>query len=103
MDVSLPAFAQRVTVLGSTRNIVATSAGVSSGSASGVRADMWPLLLDQYCDPGFTFLAPGGALDVPNGRPVKTILPSPAVTSRPPGARFCDKCPCWSAGLRHVP
>jgi len=26
-----------------------------------------------------------------------TILPSPAVTSRPPGARFCDKCPCWSA------
>jgi hypothetical protein len=29
-----------VTVLGSTRNIVATSAGVNSGSASGVRADM---------------------------------------------------------------
>src|SRR5262245_33294804 len=40
MDVSFPAFAQRVTVLGSTRNIVATSAGVSSGSASGVRADI---------------------------------------------------------------
>jgi hypothetical protein len=40
MDVSLPAFAHRVTVLGSTRNIVATSAGVRSGSASGVRADM---------------------------------------------------------------
>jgi hypothetical protein len=37
MDVILPAFAQRVTVFGSTRNIVATSAGVSSGSASGVR------------------------------------------------------------------
>ena len=35
--MSLPAFAQRVTVLGSTRNIVATSAGVKSGSASGVR------------------------------------------------------------------
>src|SRR6266516_4118539 len=34
IDVSLPAFAQRVTVLGSTRNIVATSAGVNSGSAS---------------------------------------------------------------------
>ncbi len=34
------AFAHRVTVLGSTRNIVATSAGVSSGSASGVRADI---------------------------------------------------------------
>jgi hypothetical protein len=29
-----------VTVLGSTLNIVATSAGVSSGSASGVRADI---------------------------------------------------------------
>src|SRR5207249_10769414 len=40
IDVSLPAFAHRVTVLGSTRNIVATSAGVRSGSASGVRADM---------------------------------------------------------------
>src|SRR5207249_7402903 len=40
IEVSLPAFAQRVTVLGSTRNIVATSAGVNSGSASGVRADM---------------------------------------------------------------
>jgi hypothetical protein len=36
----LPALAQRVTVFGSTRNIVATSAGVRSGSASGVRADM---------------------------------------------------------------
>jgi len=43
MDVSFPAFAHRVTVLGSTRNIVATSAGVSSGSASGVRADMYGL------------------------------------------------------------
>jgi hypothetical protein len=40
MDVNFPAFAQRVTVLGSTRNIVATSAGVSNGSASGVRADI---------------------------------------------------------------
>jgi hypothetical protein len=40
MEVSFPAFAHRVTVFGSTRNIVATSAGVSSGSASGVRADM---------------------------------------------------------------
>jgi len=40
IEVSLPAFAHRVTVLGSTRNIVATSAGVNSGSASGVRADM---------------------------------------------------------------
>src|SRR4051794_13121526 len=40
MDVNLPAFAHPVTVLGSTRNMVATSAGVSSGSASGVRADI---------------------------------------------------------------
>jgi len=40
MDVNFPAFAHRVTVLGSTLNIVATSAGVSSGSASGVRADI---------------------------------------------------------------
>ncbi len=40
IDVSFPAFAHLVTVLGSTRNIVATSAGVSSGSASGVRADI---------------------------------------------------------------
>src|SRR5581483_2526467 len=44
MDVSLPAFAHRVTVFGSTRNMVATSAGVSSGSASGVRAVMSGLL-----------------------------------------------------------
>jgi hypothetical protein len=40
IDVSFPAFAHLVTVFGSTLNIVATSAGVSSGSASGVRADM---------------------------------------------------------------
>src|SRR5690606_2394837 len=32
--VSFPAFAQRVTVFGSTRNIAATSAGVRRGSAS---------------------------------------------------------------------
>ena len=41
IDVSFPALAHRVTVFGSTRNIVATSAGVSSGSASGVRADIF--------------------------------------------------------------
>ena len=40
MEVSFPALAHLVTVFGSTRNMVATSAGVSSGSASGVRADM---------------------------------------------------------------
>lgn len=43
MDVSFPALAHLVTVFGSTLNIVATSAGVSSGSASGVRADMYGL------------------------------------------------------------
>jgi hypothetical protein len=40
IDVSFPALAHLVTVFGSTLNIVATSAGVSSGSASGVRADI---------------------------------------------------------------
>src|SRR5581483_5997755 len=40
MEVSLPAFAHRVTVFGSTRNIDATSAGVSSGSGSCVRDAM---------------------------------------------------------------
>src|ERR671927_159141 len=37
MALSLPALAHRVTVFGSTRNIDATSAGVSSGSGSCVR------------------------------------------------------------------
>ena len=37
MEVSLPDLAQRVTVFGSTRNIAATSAGVSRASASCVR------------------------------------------------------------------
>jgi hypothetical protein len=37
MALSLPAFAHRVTVFGSTRNIDATSAGVSNGSGSCVR------------------------------------------------------------------
>src|SRR5260370_18890598 len=58
MEVSLPAFAHRVTVWGSTRNIGATSAGVNSGWASGVRGDMcWPLLLDQSCDPAIVVIA----------------------------------------------
>jgi hypothetical protein len=38
MELSFPALAHRVTVLGSTRNIAATSAGVSKGSDSGGRA-----------------------------------------------------------------
>jgi hypothetical protein len=37
MHDNLPAFAQRVTVFGSTRNKAATSAGVSNNSASGLR------------------------------------------------------------------
>src|SRR5919202_738741 len=37
MALSLPALAHRVTVFGSTRNIEATSTGVSSGSGSCVR------------------------------------------------------------------
>src|SRR5450631_4250467 len=58
MDVSLPALAHRVTVFGSTRNIVATSAGVSSGSASGVRAAILrPLLLDRNLRSLRSFLA----------------------------------------------
>jgi hypothetical protein len=42
---SLPDFAQRVTVLGSTRNKEATSAGVSNGSDGGTDMD----LLQQGC------------------------------------------------------
>ena len=58
MDVSLPALAHRVTVFGSTRNIVATSAGVSSGYASGVRAAILrPLLLDRNFRSLRSFLA----------------------------------------------
>src|SRR6476620_3897315 len=40
MELSFPAFAQRVTVLGSTRKSDATSAGVSNFSTSVVRATM---------------------------------------------------------------
>jgi hypothetical protein len=81
MEVSFPALAHRVTVFGSTRNIVATSAGVSSGSASGVRADMLtasppgPVLRSCVCCSGCPIWS------------TQTILPSPAVTSRPPGAK----------------
>src|SRR5438105_12562669 len=38
MDVSFPDFAHLVTVFGSTRNMLATSAGVSNASASVLRA-----------------------------------------------------------------
>jgi hypothetical protein len=92
IDVSLPAFAHRVTVFGSTLNIVATSAGVSSGSASGVRADMCtasppgPVLRSCVL---LQFLAPLGSLPWMSHMVYsETILPSPAVTSRPPGAKF---------------
>ena len=40
MELSFPALAQRVTVLGSTRNSDATSAGVSNFSTSVVRVTM---------------------------------------------------------------
>src|ERR1017187_4639339 len=71
MDVSFPALAHRVTVFGSTRNIVATSAGVSSGSASGVRALIitasppGPVLRSCVCCPAGASLEP--AVDVPYG------------------------------------
>src|SRR5579872_4951160 len=51
----------------------------------------WPLLLDQWCDPAFLVLpgAPWGASrGCPDMGPTGTILPSPAVTRRPPGAKF---------------
>ena len=51
---------------------------------------MWPLLLDQCCDPAFLVLpgAPWGACRGCPIWPTETILPSPAVTRRPPGAKF---------------
>jgi hypothetical protein len=92
IDVSFPALAHRVTVFGSTLNIVATSAGVSSGSASGVRADMCtasppgPVLRSCVL---LQCLAPLGSLPWMSHMVYsETILPSPAVTSRPPGAKF---------------
>src|SRR5579875_1228793 len=95
MEVSLPAFAHRVTVFGSTRNIVATSAGVSSGSASGVRADMCtasppgPVL--RSC---VSFLLTWRSVWSLPGCPIwptDTILPSRPVTRRPPGAKFSSR------------
>ncbi len=71
IDVSFPALAHRVTVFGSTRNIVATSAGVSSGSASGVRADIitasppGPVLRSCVCCCAGSLAEP--AVDVPYG------------------------------------
>ena len=94
MEVSFPALAHRVTVFGSTRNMVATSAGVSRGSASGVRADMLtasppgPVLRScVYC---CAWLHWGACRGCPIWS-TQTILPSPAVTSRPPGAK---ESPC---------
>jgi hypothetical protein len=90
MEVSFPALAHRVTVFGSTRNMVATSAGVSSGSASGVRADMLtasppgPVL--RSCVFCCSWLHWGACRGCPIWS-AQTILPSPAVTSRPPGAK----------------
>src|SRR5579859_3814256 len=91
IEVSFPAFAHRVTVLGSTRNIVATSAGVNSGSASGVRADMWVASPPGPVLRSCAFVVPGAPWGACRGCPIwptETILPSPAVTRRPPGAKF---------------
>ena len=94
MEVSFPALAHLVTVFGSTRNIVATSAGVSSGSASGVRADMFtasppgPVLRSCVCS--VSWLHWGARRGCPIWS-TQTILPSPAVTSRPPGAKFLSR------------
>jgi hypothetical protein len=91
MEVSFPALAHRVTVFGSTRNMVATSAGVSSGSASGVRADMLtasppgPVLRSCVCCCA-SWLHWGACRGCPIWS-TQAILPSPAVTSRPPGAK----------------
>ena len=55
-----------------------------------VQTCVWPLLLDQYCDPafcGFPWLRDGACRGCPIW-PTETILPSPAVTSRPPGAKI---------------
>ena len=92
IEVSLPAFAHRVTVLGSTRNIVATSAGVNSGSASGVRADMccglssWTSVAILRCCTAWCSM--GSESGMSKFGPTGTILPSPPVTRRPPGAKF---------------
>src|SRR6202042_1785092 len=55
-----------------------------------VRTCVWPLLLDQCCDPAFPVVpgAPWGACRGCPIWPTETILPSPAVTRRPPGAKF---------------
>src|SRR5262252_5678504 len=72
MALSLPAFAHRVTVLGSTRNIDATSAGVSSGSGSCVRDAIGYLLYQAL-------VAVVGA-------------PAASATHRPASPR----CPTWA-------
>ena len=86
-----PAFAHRVTVLGSTRNIVATSAGVNSDSASGVRADICVASPPGPVLRSYVPVVPDAPWGACRGCPIwptETILPSPAVTRRPPGAKF---------------
>src|SRR4051794_32851270 len=89
MDVNLPAFAHRVTVLGSTRNMVATSAGVSNGSASGVRADI--CAASPPCGPATAILRlfwrlSRMSLDDPKGAVLGSFAVSPDVTIQPRSA-----------------
>src|SRR4051795_7150499 len=88
MEVSLPALAQRVTVFGSTRNMVATSAGVSRGSASGVRvvigsAFRRPRWGDIENSRISTTMVPDGP-DVRNGHYGLSSAWSVRTTARPP-------------------
>jgi hypothetical protein len=61
-----------------------------------------PLLLDQCCDPAFPVVpgAPWGACRGCPIWPTETILPSPAVTRRPPGAKFLCRDARRSLSLR---
>src|SRR5215467_12178972 len=80
MALSLPAFAHRVTVFGSTRNIDATSAGVSKGSGSCVRDAIRSLL--HICLKTRT--------GVPTGQRVSMVRLVPDVRHGPNGWSYID-------------
>src|SRR5215472_4895618 len=66
---------------------------------------LWPLLLDQCCDPAFLccMVLHGERVGDVHIWPTGTILPSPAVTRRPPGAKFLyrnARLRCRSLSLR---